>query len=187
MEKTFSPWFSLDFLMKTEENPLNIAVFGVLFCGFIFRQIPPSSVFTTWLEMRVGSGRFLRWKPLIYKGFRRIEFQNFILFLRVFLAFSQRTENSWDIRRAIEEVITRTTRNRLTAKNRPWVRIPRPPPAKNPVISRLCAHMTGLFFLLICHNCTWFSARNHVRHPTASVSGRVRTLSIMFADVSLDL
>ena len=62
--------------------------------------------------MRVGSGRFLRWKPLIYKGFRRIEFQNFILFLRVFLAFSQRTENSWDIRRAIEEVITRTTRNR---------------------------------------------------------------------------
>lgn len=26
--------------------------------------------------------------------------------------------------------------------------------AKNPVISRLCAHMTGLFFLLICHNCT---------------------------------
>ena len=65
------------------------------------------------LEMRVGSGRFLRWKPLIYKGFRRIEFQNFILFLRVFLAFSQRTENSWDIRRAIEEVITRTTRNRV--------------------------------------------------------------------------
>lgn len=46
------------------------------------------------------------------------------------------------------------TRNRLTAKNRPWVRIPRPPPAKNPVISRLCAHMTGLFFLLICHCCT---------------------------------
>jgi len=26
--------------------------------------------------------------------------------------------------------------------------------AKNPVISRLCAHMTGLFFLLICHCCT---------------------------------
>ena len=54
--------------------------------------------------MRVGSGRFLRWKPLIYKGFRRIEFQNFILFLRVFLAFSQRTENSWDTRRVVRVV-----------------------------------------------------------------------------------
>ena len=39
--------------------------------------------------MRVGFGRFLRWKSLIYKGLRRIEFQNFILFLRVFLAFSR--------------------------------------------------------------------------------------------------
>ena len=62
--------------------------------------------------MRVGSGRFLRWKSLIYKGFPEFQFQNFIPFLPVFLAFSQRTENSWDIRRAIEEVITRTTRNR---------------------------------------------------------------------------
>ena len=49
------------------------------------------------------------------------------------------------------------------------------------------AHMTGLFFLLICHCCTCFSARSHVCHPTASVSGRVRTLSMTFADISLDL
>ena len=71
--------------------------------------------------MRAGSGRFLRWKSLIYKGFRRIEFQNFISFLPVFLAFSQRTENSWDIRRAIEAVITRTTRNDARyGGHRPW-------------------------------------------------------------------
>ena len=30
----------------------------------------------------------------------------------------------------IEAVITRTTRNRLTAKNRPWVRIPPAPPTR---------------------------------------------------------
>ena len=99
-------------------------LFGIICKAWRVTQV----VEEAWLEIRVGSGRFLRWKSLIYKGFPRIEFQNFILFLPVFLAFSQRTENSWDIRRAIEEVITRTTRNRLTAKNRPWVRIPRPPP-----------------------------------------------------------
>ena len=158
-------------------------LFGIICKAWRVTQV----VEEAWLEIRVGSGRFLRWKSLIYKGFPEFQFQNFIPFLPVFLAFSQRTENSWDIRRAIEEVITRTTRNRLTAKNRPWVRIPRPPPAKNPVISRLCAHMTGLFFLLICHCCTWFSARTHVCHPAAAVSGRLRMLSITFADVSLDL
>ena len=54
--------------------------------------------------MRVGFGRFLRWKSLIYKGFRRIEFQNFISFLRVFLAFFRSKDYTWDIRRVVREV-----------------------------------------------------------------------------------
>jgi hypothetical protein len=39
----------------------------------------------------------------------------------------------------------------------------------------------------ICHTWTTFSARTQARHPACAESGKVRLLSITFADVSLDL
>ena len=75
-------------------------------------------------------------------------FHNFISFLRVVLLFSKTgytlryTESCPSGRRC-------STRNAVDRKVS-RVRIPNSPP-KNPVISRLSAHMTGLSFSLICH------------------------------------
>ena len=60
--------FHFVFDSKRCEKPWKHGIFGVLSSAVIFRQIPPSSVFTTWLEMRLSarargfeSHRFRQW------------------------------------------------------------------------------------------------------------------------------
>ena len=91
--------FHFVFDSKRCEKPWKHGIFGVLSSAVIFRQIPPSSVFTTWLEMRLSarargfeSHRFRQrnpWKPSVFKGFfysvKILSFL-FFVFLSIFRA-----------------------------------------------------------------------------------------------------